>query len=135
MSVNKCFFIGRLGKDPEVKFMPDGKAVVNFSLACSERYKDKQGNNAEKTEWVNCVCFGSRAEVIAKYVKKGNNFFVIGKLSIRKWTDKQGVERYSTEIVVDDFDFVEKSNSDFKNPESQPSEAPNNVDFDDDLMF
>lgn len=105
--VNKVFLLGYVGKDPESRSMPDGKAVVNFSIATSESWKDKQtGEKKEKTEWHNLVCFGKGAEIITQYVKKGSKLFVEGKLQTRKWQDKEGRDRYTTEIVVAEFQML-----------------------------
>lgn len=100
-SVNKVILIGNLGRDPEAKFLPDGGAVTNLSIATSESWKDKAGNKQEKTEWHRVVFFGKVAEVAGEYLKKGSTCYVEGRLQTRKWTDKDGVEKYSTEIVGD----------------------------------
>lgn len=100
-SINKCCFIGNLGKDPESKYLPSGVAVVNFSIACNEQWKDKDtGEKKEHVEWIRCVCYGKLAEIITKYVTKGAQIYVEGKQRTRKYEDKEGVERYTTEIVV-----------------------------------
>lgn len=100
-SLNKCEFIGRLGKDAETKFTPSGVAVTNFSIACSESWKDKQsGEQKEKTEWVNCVLW--RAENLANFLTKGSRVYVAGKLSTRSWEAQDGSKRYATEVVVDE---------------------------------
>ena len=96
--VNKVILIGRLGKDPETKFMPSGDCVCSFSLATSESYKDKAGQKVEKTEWHNIVAFRRLAEVIGEYCRKGSQIYIEGKLKTRKYQDKQGVEKYITEI-------------------------------------
>jgi len=102
--LNKCTFIGNLGKDPEIRFTNDGKAIANLSIACGERYKDKNGEQQEKTEWVNITAFGKLAEIIQSYVKKGSKIYIEGKMRTRKWTDKEGNDKYTTEIVLDGFD-------------------------------
>ena len=100
--LNQWQGIGRLGKDPETRFTPSGDAVTNFSIACGESWKDKtSGEKVEKTEWVNCTAFGKLAEIAGQYLKKGKQCFVQGKLKTRKWTDKEGVERYSTGVEID----------------------------------
>jgi single-strand DNA-binding protein len=103
--LNKCMFIGHCGKDPEVRRLNSGAAVVSFSLAVSERWKDKQtGERKEKTEWVNVVIFNEALGKIAEqYLKKGSKCFVEGQLQTRKWKDQQGNDRYSTEIVLQNF--------------------------------
>lgn len=105
-SVNKVILLGRIGKDPEVRYMPNGEAVVNFSIATSETWKDKAGDKQEKTEWSNCVAYRRLAEVIGEYVKKGSMIYVDGKLQTRKYTDKNGVEKYSTAIIVNEMTML-----------------------------
>lgn len=103
MNVNKVIVCGRLGANPELKYLPDGRAAVNVSLATSERWTDKQGEKQERTEWHRIAFFGKGAEVINQYSAKGAILYVEGKLTTRKWTDKQGIERYTTEIIGDQF--------------------------------
>ena len=106
--LNQCNFIGRLGRDPDVKFMPSGKAVVNFSIACGDDYKDKQsGQKVEKTNWINVVAFDRLAEVIGEYLKKGSKVYVTGKQVTRKWQDNTGADRYTTEIVANDMQMLD----------------------------
>lgn len=101
-SINKVIVIGNVGKDPEAKTMPSGDAVSNLSLATSDRYKDKQtGEIKETTEWHRIAFFGKLAEIVNQYVKKGSQIYVEGRLRTRKWTDANGVEKYSTEIIGD----------------------------------
>ncbi len=104
--LNKCTFIGRTGKDVELRFSPSGDAVASVSLACSESYKDKQGIKQKKTEWVNLVIWRQLAEIFSKFVKKGDLIFVSGKMQTRKWADKEGKDHYSTEIIVDDMTML-----------------------------
>lgn len=102
--INKAILIGNLGDDPTVRYMTNGNAVANVTLATSESYKDKNtGQAVEKTEWHRVIFFGKLAEVVGEYCRKGSQIYVEGKLQTRKWTDQQGVERYTTEIVVDGF--------------------------------
>jgi single-strand DNA-binding protein len=106
-SVNKVIIVGNMGKDPEVNFSAGGDPVVNISVATSSRYKDKTtGEPKEETEWHRVVCFGKTAEVVGEYGKKGRSVYVEGRLRTRKWTDKEGVERYTTEIVANSVQFV-----------------------------
>jgi single-strand DNA-binding protein len=106
MSVNKVIVMGNLGSDPEVRHLPDGRAVVNFSVACSEKWKDKAtGEIKENTEWVRAVCFGKRGEVIGEHFKKGQQIYIEGKMRTRKWQGTDGTDRYTTEVVVDEFQF------------------------------
>ena len=101
--VNKCMFIGNLGRDPEVRTMQDGKKVANLSLGVSEKWKDKAtGERKERTEWVRVVIFGQLAEVAEKYLQKGSKVYVCGSLQTRKW-QKDGKDQYSTEVVLQGF--------------------------------
>ena len=100
--VNKVILVGNLGKDPEIRYMPNGNAVANLTLATSESWKDKQtGDQQEKTEWHRIVMFRRLAEVAGEYLKKGSQVYIEGKLQTRKWQDKEGQDRYTTEIVAD----------------------------------
>ena len=99
-SVNKVILMGGLGRDPEVRFMPNGEAVANLSIATTENWKDKSGQKQEKTEWHNIVAYRKLAEIIGEYLKKGSQVYIEGKLQTRKW-EKDGVTRYSTEIIAD----------------------------------
>ncbi len=101
-SVNKVILIGNLGKDPEMRYMPSGEAIANFSVATSENWTDKtSGDKKEATEWHRVVFFGRTAEVIGQYVKKGSKIYVEGRLQTRKWQDKEGQDRYTTEVRGD----------------------------------
>jgi single-strand DNA-binding protein len=106
MSVNKVILLGRVGKDPEIRNLDNGNAVANFSLATSESYKDKKtGEKKENTEWSNIVAWGKTAEIVQKYVRKGDQIYVEGKLQTRSW-EKDGVTRYTTEIVVNNLTML-----------------------------
>ena len=100
-SVNKVILIGNLGRDPETRYMPDGGAVTNVSIATTENWKDKNGEKQEKTEWHRVVFFNKLAEIAGEYLKKGSQVYVEGRLQTRKWQDKDGQDKYSTEIVAD----------------------------------
>jgi single-strand DNA-binding protein len=100
MSVNKVILVGFVGKDSESRATQSGDAISAFSIATTEKYKDRTGNLKEETTWHNCACFGSLAEVANKYVKKGTQVYVEGKIKVNKYTDKAGVEKTSTNIVV-----------------------------------
>lgn len=101
-SVNKVILIGRLGKDPELKYTPGGQAVANFSIATDEGYKDKNtGQKVDKTEWHNIVAWRQSAEFCGKYLVKGNMVYIEGRLQTRKWQAQDGTDRYSTEVVAD----------------------------------
>jgi single-strand DNA-binding protein len=102
--VNKVIILGNLGKDPEVRFMPNGGGVANLTIATSETWKDKQtGEQKEKTEWHRVVMFGKLAEIAGEYLKKGSKVYIEGSLQTRKWTNQQGQDQYTTEIVVQGF--------------------------------
>lgn len=99
--VNKVILVGHLGQDPEVRYLPNGGAVANITLATSESWRDKAtGEQKEKTEWHRVVLFGKLAEIAGEYLRKGSQVYIEGTLQTRKWTDQAGVEKYTTEIVV-----------------------------------
>ena len=100
-SLNKVMLIGNTGRDPEVRYTADGGAIANLSLATTETWKDKAGEKQEKTEWHRVVMFGKLAEITGEYVKKGMQIYVEGRLQTRKWQDKDGQDKYTTEIVAD----------------------------------
>ena len=101
-SVNKVILIGHLGKDPEVRYMQNGDAVASFTIATSESWKDKAtGEKQEKTEWHRLTAFRRLGEIVGEYLQKGSSVYVEGKLVTRKWQDKEGVDRYTTEILAD----------------------------------
>tara|TARA_B100001540_G_C15776221_1_gene628790 strand:+ start:246 stop:647 length:402 start_codon:yes stop_codon:yes gene_type:complete len=104
--VNKVILVGNLGKDPEVKYLDNGVAVANFSLATTENYKNREGERVSQTEWHNIVLWRGLAEVAEKYLKKGANIYIEGKIKTRKWEDKEGVTRYSTEILGDNMTML-----------------------------
>jgi len=153
MSVNKVILIGRLGKDPETRYMPSGEAVTNVTLATSENWKDKSGVKQEKTEWHNLVFFRRLAEIAGEYLKKGSMIYVEGKIQTRKWQDKEGKDRYSTEIVVNEmtmlggkpsgagnFEVVENQSAPARSttPAAKPAPAASRGsfdNFDDDIPF
>ena len=100
--LNQCNFIGRLGKDPEIRFTPNGNAVANLNIACSDDYKDKQtGQTINATNWIRLVAFNRTAEIISEYCKKGSQIFVTGKQVTRKWQDNNGKDQYTTEVHID----------------------------------
>jgi single-strand DNA-binding protein len=105
-SVNKVILIGNLGKDPETRYMPNGEAVTNITLATTETWKDKNGEKQEKTEWHRVTFYRKLAEIAGEYLKKGRPVYVEGRLETRKWTDKAGVERYTTEIIANDMKML-----------------------------
>jgi single-strand DNA-binding protein len=106
-SVNKVILVGRLGKDPEVRYLPDGGAVCNITLATSETWKDKtSGEKQEKTEWHRVTFYRKLAEIAGEYLKKGREIYVEGRLETRKWTDKEGRDRYTTEIIANEMQML-----------------------------
>ena len=111
MSINSVHLLGRLGKDSVLAYSPTGQPILKFSLATSEKFKDKEGKYVEKTEWHNCVVFGKLGESISKYLLKGTQIYLEGKLQTRKWDDKQNVVHFSTEVIVDKIELLgEKRN-------------------------
>ena len=100
-SVNKVILVGNLGRDPETRYTTGGEAVTNISIATTDTWKDKAGEKQERTEWHRVVLFGRQAEIAGEYLKKGRSVYIEGRLQTRKYTDKDGVEKYSTEIVAD----------------------------------
>ena len=101
-SVNKVIIVGNLGRDPETRYMPSGDAMTNIAVATTDKWKDKaSGEQKEATEWHRVAFFGKLAEIAGQYLKKGSQVYVEGKLRTRKWTDKEGVEKYTTEIIAD----------------------------------
>ena len=105
--INKVILVGNLGNDPETRYMPSGKAVTNFSIATSESWTDKQsGDKQERTEWHNVVLFDKLGEIAAEYLRKGSQVYIEGSLRTRKWQDKEGKDRYTTEIVGRDMQML-----------------------------
>jgi single-strand DNA-binding protein len=105
--VNKVILVGNLGRDPEVRSLPSGQPVASFSVATSRRFKDRDGQRQEQTEWHNVVCFGKQAEIAAQYLTKGKQIFVEGRIQTRSWDDKNsGEKKYKTEIVCDNFQML-----------------------------
>lgn len=143
MSVNKVILVGNVGKDPEVKHLENDLSFAKFPLATSERFKTKSGDRAERTEWHNVVVWRGLAKVAEDYVKKGTQLYVEGRIQNRKYQDKDGNDRYITEIVADNFQMLGRKGSDgsdqgVQNPASvKESDAPNYVEgpADEDLPF
>lgn len=121
-SLNNCCFIGNVGKI-ETRYLTNGDAVVNLSLACNETYKDKNGEKQEKTEWVNVTIYGKLAEITSKYVEKGKQIYISGRMATRKWTDKNGVDRYTTEIIATDMKMLGSNSGDSRSAEGQQSNS------------
>lgn len=140
-SVNKWIGIGHLGKDPEVRYMPSGKSVANFSIACSESWKDKNtGEKQERTEWVNLTAFDKLGEICGKYLKKGAQIYVEGRLQTDKY-DKDGQTHYSTKVIISDMKMLGKKDDSAHQdggapgPQSVPVAAPAKVNYEDDIPF
>jgi single-strand DNA-binding protein len=104
--VNKVILVGNLGNDPEVRYMPNGNAVANLSLATSESWKDQQGQQQEKTEWHRITMYRKLAEIAGQYLKKGSQIYIEGKLQTRKWQDQQGNDKYTTEVIADQLQML-----------------------------
>ena len=121
-SLNKVLLIGNLGKDPEIRAMPNGDAVATFSIATTETWKDKQGQKQEKTEWHNITMFRGLAEISGKYLKKGSSVYIEGRLQTRKWQDKTGADRYTTEIIADQMQMLGGNQA--RNEPQQANDAP-----------
>ena len=141
--INKVIIVGNVGGDPESRFMPSGTAVANLTVATNESWKDKQtGEQKERTEWHRVAAFGKLAEIITKYVRKGSQIYIEGKLRTNEW-EKDGVKRYTTEIVADQMQMLgskpeghpSRPNSVSTGDENNNPPAPNPDDFDDDIPF
>ncbi len=125
--VNKVILVGNLGKDPEVRYLEGGTAVANFTLATSETYKDKGGNRIEQTEWHNVVVWRGLAEIAEKYLRKGSMVYVEGKLRTRQWEDKDGVKRYTTEIIADNMTMLGGKKEENVAIPAPPATPPQNI--------
>ena len=146
-SVNKVILIGNLGKDPELRYTPGGSAVVNFPIATNERWKDKDGNPQERTEWHNIVLWGRLAEIANDYLKKGSPVYIEGRLQTRSWDDRDGNKRYTTEIVGTQMQMLgraegggggrmpEQDEGQARGGGAQSGEEKSGDDVDDDLPF
>jgi single-strand DNA-binding protein len=141
--VNKVILIGNLGKDPEVRYMPNGQAVANVTIATSETWKDKtSGEQKEQTEWHRVVFFRRLAEIAGEYLKKGSKVYIEGRLQTRKWQNKEGQDQYTTEIVANEMQMLDSkggsSNYSSQPPEMDTASEPRMAaagDFDDDIPF
>jgi len=148
--INKVILVGNLGKDPETRYMPNGKAVTNFSIATSESWKDKQtGEQREQTEWHSVVMYDRLAEIAAEYLRKGSQIYVEGRIRTRKWQDKEGNDRYTTEIVANEMNMLggrgggdrstggapDRSRERSEEPAARPEPAGVAESFDDDIPF
>jgi single-strand DNA-binding protein len=145
--LNQCQFIGRLGRDPEVRYLSNGDACANFSLAVGESWKDKaSGEKQERTEWVRCVAWRKLGEIAGEYLKKGSQVYISGKMQTRKWQNKEGQDQYTTEIVLDRIQMLGKPAGDGKASQERDQSTPaggsesrrpagNFEDMDDDIPF
>ena len=137
-SVNKAILVGNLGRDPELKYTPSGDALCTFSIATTYSWKDKDGNQQEKTEWHNIVAFKRLAEICGEYLKKGSQVYIEGRIQTRSWEDKDGVKKYFTDIVADQMKMLGRRD---EKPDSMPASsapeegAPSPKDDEDDLPF
>tara|TARA_B110000014_G_C19959083_1_gene496319 strand:- start:33 stop:413 length:381 start_codon:yes stop_codon:yes gene_type:complete len=122
--INKVILIGNLGKDPEVRYLDNGVAVANLSLATTETYKNKEGNRISQTEWHDVVLWRGLAEVAEKYLKKGASVYIEGKIKTSKWVDKEENTRYKTEIMADKMTMLNKSSSDSSQSSSSEDDLP-----------
>lgn len=123
-SVNKVIVVGNIGRDPETRYMPSGDAVTNLSVATSDKYKDKQSGEAKEiVEWHRIVFFGKLAEIAGQYLKKGSQVYVEGRLRTRKWTDTNGQDKYSTDIIAESMQMLGGKPSDTKQ-QNQSNHAP-----------
>ena len=126
--VNKVILIGNLGRDPEVRYLDSGVAVANFSLATTENYKNKEGERVSQTEWHNIVLWRGLAEVAEKWLKKGSSVYIEGKIRNKKWEDKEGNTRYTTEILGDNMTMLGKKDDNSSDaPESTVTTAEESV--------
>ena len=140
-SLNKVILIGNLGQDPSARYMSNGDAVTNITLATTDTWKDKNGEKQEKTEWHRCTFYRKLAEIAGEYLKKGSQVYVEGKITTRKWTDKEGIERYTTEIIASSMKMLGSKSGDSGHSEA-PANPRNNAqsgtgfdDMDDDIPF
>ena len=137
-TLNKAQLIGNLGRDPEVRYTPNGTAVCNLSLATTNAWKDKAGERVEETEWHRVVFYDRLAEVVGEYLKKGRSIYVEGRLRTRKWDDKDGVAHYATEIIASDMQMLGSKPDDAKRVEGKNgdhSQHPMPPASDDDIPF
>ena len=140
MSVNKVIIVGNVGRDPEVRYSQDGKAIARISVATSEKWRDKaSGEKKERTEWHRVVFFGRQAEVVNEYTKKGSKLYIEGRLQTNKWQDQSGNDRYTTEIVAGQMVMLDSRNSQGgSQPQGSSAPPPSGDtpdDFDDDIPF
>lgn len=131
--LNQCNFIGRLGKPPETRYTAGGDAIASFSIAVGSAWKDKSGAKQESTEWVNVTAFGKLGEICAQYLDKGSQVYLSGRMKTEKYTDKQGIEKYSTKIIADRMQMLGGKSDDKPAKQGQP--AGGFDDLDNDIPF
>ena len=122
MSLNKCMIIGNLGRDPEMRYTPSGQAVTQFSVATNRNFRDQQGEWQSETEWFRVVVWGDQGERVAEYLRKGHKVYVEGRIQTRQWEDQSGNKRYTTELIADRVNSLERRDREDGPP--APSEAP-----------
>lgn len=127
--VNRVIMVGRLGVEPESKTTTSGQQVTNMSIATSETWLDKDGNKQERTEWTKIVVWGKQAENCAKYLRKGSQVYIEGKLQTRSWEDDQGNKKYTTEVIAQTVQFLDGKKSDSLTSSEQSSESSNEIPF------
>lgn len=136
--INKVILVGNLGQDPDLRYTASNNAICNITIATSESWKDKNtGATQEKTEWTRVVMFRKLAEIAGEYLKKGSKVYIEGKLQTRKWQDKQGMDRYTTEVIADQMQMLDSRNTEpCQRPQSvQETPAASANAFDDDIPF
>lgn len=135
-SLNLCSFIGNLGKDVEMRSMPNGKQVANFSVAVADSYTSKAtGETVDQTEWVRCVAFDKLAEICGQYLHKGSKVYAQGRMKTCKWQDQSGQDRYATEIVLENMQMLDGRTQDQPAQHQAPQQSAQQPDFDDDIHF
>jgi len=134
MSVNRVILVGRLGKEPEVRYSNGGNAIANFNLATSRTYKNKSGEKVDDTEWHRCVSFGRTAEICGEYLHKGSLIYVEGRLQTRDWEDKDGNKRWTTEIILENMRMLGGKDDNNSFPANDQNDTPKNIP-DDDVPF
>ena len=136
--LNKHICIARLGKDPELKYLPSGQAVANFSVACGKSWKNNEGEKQEQTTWISYVAFGKLAEIIGEYCRKGSRVYLEGELRVRKWQDKtSGQDRYTTEIVASEMQLLDSKNDSERGADlpTAPQPSAQGIEFEGDIPF
>ena len=142
-TVNKVILLGRLGKDPEMRYAPSGTAIASFSIATNHRQKSQEGEWVDKTEWHNILAFGKNAEIVGEYLQKGKQVFIEGRLQTSSWEDQQGQKRYKTEIVASEIQMIgpkgendqPKASDETDNDTEEVTSPTDTQDEDDDLPF